>query len=102
MGGLDNPLICDELSSTIYGLGFVGLLFVVGFAFQVRRAFKRPRSGDGGDPSRPAASLCEAGLDDGNPDADSMIARYLAKRSESGPEPAVSRPTASFGRRVRT
>lgn len=100
MGGLDNPLISQELKPTIIGLGIIGLLFVVGFVFKLRGAFRRPGSGEnGGDPSSKIASRSDE--PDSPPDADAMIARYLARRDAEGPAPAaVARPAAaSFGRR---
>ena len=90
MGGWDNPLISQELRPTILGLAIIGLVFVIVFGFRLRRLF-----GSSGPP--------DDGTGDGDaPDADAMIARYLAERAAPQPRPLPPvgpKPPATFGRR---
>ncbi len=91
------------LSSTLLGLGVVGLLFSILLIVRIVRMFAGPPSPGSGRHDGPDAPTPD---DEGGFDADAAIARYMASRS---PDPAAplahggggpARPP-SFGRRTR-
>jgi predicted lipid-binding transport protein (Tim44 family) len=110
--GVDNGLTGAKalgLGPTILGLGAIGLVFVVilliRIALLITRRDPPPRERDS-QPGRATA-------DDGGAAADTMIARYMAKRSAEAaapsqpvaPRPATNRAVSpqrtTFGRRTR-
>ena len=110
MGGLDNPIISQELKPTIIGLALVGLVFIAMFAFRIWRANSGPGTDTGtGAPGAPKPRGFVSALDQDDDvdhtDTDAMIARYLAQRAtptgtHESPIEAAPRP-GTFGRRVR-
>ncbi len=107
MGGLNNPILSQELKPTIIGLALVGLVFIAMFAFRVWRANSGPGS-DTGEPGEPKPRGFVSALDQDDDvdhsNADAMIARYLAQRSTptgTHESPIEAPRGATFGRRVR-
>lgn len=88
------------LGPTVLGLGVVGLLFSIPLVIKVVRLLAR-RSPPGSGDSDPRS--------DGGFDADAVIARYQARRTQDpapggtpiAPRPRTGAPRSGFGRRNR-
>lgn len=88
----------DGLNPTMFGLGAIGLLFLIPLVLKILRFAGRPGAPGSGSGGR-ADESAQGERSDFDPDA--AIARYLAQRSSGAPNPASPPAPHEGGRPVR-